>query len=283
MDWHLRHASHLGYLSPEAPLFRHSVNSLDPVAQVEFAAEIGFAGVQDVWAPGRPEDELVKISRAIARHGLEGGCVAWTAREKIREPLWSTAGDDARAELLREVERTIEVARRLNSRHLVIIGGARAELPKALQLATFVDHLRAAADLAANAGIVLAIEAVNGLTVPNMLLHHAVDAFAVVRAVNHPNVKMIFDTGHAQAMDGNLLATIELCWPEITLVQFADNPGRTEPGSGEINFANIVSLLKRKNYTGLIEWEHGWSEPLERCERIGIETMARLEAAAWVT
>ena len=61
------------------------------------------------------------------------------------------------------------------------------------------------------------------------------------------------------------------------MVQIADNPGRLEPGSGEINFATIFRALKVHDYHGLVELEHGWSEPTRACEQRGIETLRRID------
>jgi hydroxypyruvate isomerase len=63
----------------------------------------------------------------------------------------------------------------------------------------------------------------------------------------------------------------------------ADNPGRLEPGSGEINFESVLRFLARRDYRGLVELEHGWQEPGLESERRGLATLRRLDAAASVT
>ena len=278
MDWILRYASHLGYRSAEQPLFLHSVGSPDPVAHVHYAADLGFAGVQDVWAAARPVETQRAIAGAMEARGLEGGCVAYTARENIRQPLWATAGAAARERLLADLAQAIEAARRINSRLIVILSGARPEVPRAFQLAALVEHLKWAAPVAAQAGVVLCLEPINARQVPGMLLHHIDDAYAAARAVDSPAVKLIFDTAHVQAMDGDLLANLEAVWSEVALIQLADNPGRLEPGAGELNFANILKAVRARGYAGLIELEHGWSSPDRACEQRGLEHLRALDA-----
>ena len=278
MGWKLHYASHLGYLSPDAPLFRHSAGSADPVANVDFAADLGFAGVQDVWIAGRPIEEQRRIGAAMERHGLEGGCVGFTARERIRDPLWTTPGVAARDDLLREVGRTSEAAKRINARLLVIITGALPGVPHGYQMATLVEHMRWAAEAAGRDGMVLCLEAINGHVIPNMLLNHIADVYLAVKAVDHPACKLIFDTGHIQGMEGDILGNLEKVRDEIALFQIADNPRRLEPGSGDLNFANILKVLAAGGYRGLVEWEHGWSQPTRECEQRGIDYVRQLDA-----
>lgn len=279
MSWHLRYASHLGYMRPDAPLLRHSAGSIDPVANIDAAADLGFAGVQDVWAGARPLDEQRRIGAAMERHGLEGGCVAITAREHLREPRWATPGAAAREVIAADLAAAIAAAKRIHSRLIVLISGARPGTPIPDQHAIFVEHLKWAAAQAEGAGVTLCVETINGKAVPDMLLHHAADALAVARAVDSPAVKIIFDTAHVQAMDGDLLANLDAAWSEIALVQIADSPGRREPGSGEINFANILKALAAKGYRGLVECEHDWSDESAACEQRGLDNLRALDAA----
>jgi hydroxypyruvate isomerase len=276
--WTLRYASHLGYRSPDSPLFRESVGSLDLAEHVRFAAELGLAGVQDAWVASRPVEEQRALGHAMEQHGLEGGCVVYAAREKIRAPLWAVSGPDVRVSLAPELAAAIEAARRIRARCLVVLSGALPTVPPAVQFAAMVENLRWAADIAAKAGMTLCLESISRKSVPNMLLHHIGEAYAAAKAVNHPALKLIFDTSHIQVMDGDLLANLDAVWDELALVQIADNPGRLQPGTGEINFSSILRALKARGYTGLIELEHGWSEPTRACEERGIEDLHRMDA-----
>src|SRR5262245_56710343 len=278
MRWTLRYASHLGYRAPDSPLFRESVGSLDLEAHIRFAAELGLAGVQDAWAASRPLDEQRALGAAMERHGLEGGCVVYTTREKIRAPLWAVSEPDARASIATELSSAIEAARHMRARCVVMLSGALPNVPAALQVAAMVENLRWAADVAVKAGMTLCLESISRRSVPNMLLHHIGEAYAAAKAVNHPALKLVFDTSHIQIMDGDLLANLDAVWDEVALVQIADNPGRLEPGTGEINFANILHAIKARGYAGLIELEHGWSEATRACEQRGIENLQRMDA-----
>jgi hydroxypyruvate isomerase len=77
------------------------------------------------------------------------------------------------------------------------------------------------------------------------------------KAVNSPSCKILFDIYHQQISDGNLIPNIERCWDEIAYFQAGDNPGRNEPGTGEINYRNVFRHLHAKGFTGVVGMEHG--------------------------
>ena len=79
-------------------------------------------------------------------------------------------------------------------------------------------------------------------------------------------------------MDGDILPNLDAVWDEVALIQLADNPGRFEPGSGELNFGNILRAIKKRGYAGLVELEHGWSEQTRACEQRGIENLRQMDA-----
>ncbi|HMK01025.1 MAG TPA: hypothetical protein VK552_17045, partial [Reyranella sp.] len=121
MAWQLRYASHLGYRSAQEPLFRASVGTLDPLAHVDYAASLRLAGVQYALARGRPTDEQRAVGAALARRGMETGCVIYTSFDKIRRPLWADAGSSARAVLAEELTLAFETASRVGSSHIAVL------------------------------------------------------------------------------------------------------------------------------------------------------------------
>lgn len=276
----MRYAPHLGYRPPFQPLFAHSVGSEDPVAQVHFAADQGFAGVQYAAARSRTLEEQSTVGEALARHGLEAGCVLYTRFDQLRNPSWGMESDDARSWIVGEVRAAIDTANRVGARRIAVVAAADPLQPIALQHAAMLSNLRLAGDLAARADMTICVEALSRTSIPDMLLQRILDAYAVVRSANHSAVRLIFDTSHVQIMDGDPLFHLEQTWDMVEVVQLADNPGRLEPGSGEINFEAVLQLLARRGYAGLVELEHGWSIPGLESERRGLATLRRLDAAA---
>lgn len=280
MSWTLRYAPHLGYRPPFDPLFSALVGSDDPVAHVAFAAEQGFAGVLCAAARRWSVGEQERVGKNIEQHGLQAGCVLYTTFDNLKNTSWATDSDDARRWIANELAQATAAAQRVGSRQLAVLGGAHADQPIGPQHEAFVQNLRIAADAAARDGLVLCLETLNGHTVPGMLLHHMPDALAVVRAVDHPAVRLIFDTAHVQAMDSELLRHLEEAWDHIEIVQFADCPGRLEPGTGQVDFAGVLNVLARRGYQGLVELEHGWAQPGVESEQRGLDTLRRLDDAA---
>lgn len=276
----LRYAPHLGYRPPFQPLFQASVGSDDPVEHVRFAAASGFAGVLYAAARGRSMAEQERVGEALATSGLEPGCVLYTTFDKLRNTSWGSNRPDAREWIAAELAGAIETARRTGARRLAVLGGADPQYPLALQQAAMVKNLRYAADIAGRAGVTLCLETLSRKSIPNMLLQHIADAYAVVKAVDHPAVRLIFDTSHVQIMDGDLLFHLAQTWDAVDIVQIADNPGRLEPGTGEINFASVLRFLAQRLYAGLVELEYSWAQPGLESERRGLENLRRLDAEA---
>jgi len=280
VSWTLRYAPHLGYRPPFEPQFSALVGSQDPVEHVRFAADQDFAGVLYAAARGRTPEEQKRVGQAIAQHSLEAGCLLYTTFDQLRNTSWAIDSEDARRWIAAELAQAIAAAHRVGSRHLAVLGGAVPQQPLGPQHQAFARNLRFAADLAGRDGLVLCLETLNSHSVPGMLLHHMPEALAVVRAADHPAVRLIFDTAHVQAMDGDLLTHLEQAWDHIEIVQLADHPGRLEPGTGEVDFPGVLRVLAHRTYKGLVELEHGWAEPGIDSERRGLDTLRRLDGAA---
>jgi hydroxypyruvate isomerase len=279
MTWSLRYAAHLGFRSLDVPLFPASAGSADPLAQIEFAASIGFSGVQDPWFTTRAPPQQDAIAGAIAERGLAAGGVVCGSREEIRTPLWNDDSDKARARLGSALQRAIDGARRLGATQVAVLTGQDPDRPRERQIEIFTDALRRAAVLAEAHGLVLCLEPTNARTLPGMLLAHFDEGCSIVRSVGSRAVRMIFDTAHIQSMDGDLLGRFERERDLIEIVQIANHPGRTEPEVGEINMGAILHAVRASAYAGLVELEHLWSCPCEAVERRGIDWLRSFEAS----
>ncbi|MNV32993.1 Hydroxypyruvate isomerase [compost metagenome] len=231
-------------------------------------------------ARGRAITEQERVGAALVRHGMEAGCILYTTFDQLRNASWGRAGHEARVWIAAELQQAIHAARRVGARRLAVLGGADPDRPLALQHACLVENLRFAGDIAERAGMTLCLETLSRKSVPGMLVQHILDAYAIVRAVNNPAVRLIFDTSHVQVMDGDLLYHLEQTWDQVEIVQLADNPGRAEPGMGEINFESVLRLLVQRRYGGLVELEYLWRTPGLESERRGLTQLRKLDTAA---
>jgi hydroxypyruvate isomerase len=125
---------------------------------------------------------------------------------------------------------------------------------------TAADTLRRVAELGERAGRVFTLENLNlAVDHPGTPFARAADTLALVRAVDHPNLRLNLDLYHAQIGEGNLIALLGEALPYIGEIQVADVPGRCEPGTGEINYPAVAAALRTLGYTGVIGLE-GWAK-----------------------
>ena len=121
---------------------------------------------------------------------------------------------------------------------------------------TFVENLRFAAVELEKAGLRLLIEPINTFDIPGFYLNRTAQALSILDDVDADNAFVQYDIYHAQRMEGELAATMQQYLPRIGHMQLADNPGRNEPGTGEINYPFLFAHLDRIGYDGWIGCEY---------------------------
>jgi hydroxypyruvate isomerase len=246
----------LGY-APHEGCFASRGNRLE---QIAYAADQGFTAWEDNEAAGRPVEEQTAMARALQQRGMTMGVfVAGMPRWGEMRPLLGGNDDSDRERFIADVRASVDVAKRLNAKWMTVVPGfLDRRLPIEIQTARVVDTMRRAAEIMEPHGLVLVMEPLNTKTDhPGVFLQTVPQGFAVARAVNSRSVKVLADLYHEQIQAGNLIRTLETCWDEIAYIQFGDNPGRNEPGTGEINYRNIVRWLRARKFEGVIGMEHG--------------------------
>ena len=113
---------------------------------------------------------------------------------------------------------------------------------------------------------------------PGQFLQRIPQAYLICKAVASPSCKILFDIYHQQITEGNLIPNMDRAWEEVAYVQVGDNPGRKEPTTGEINYANVFAHLKKKGFTGIVGMEHGNSKPGKEGERAVIDAYRKVDA-----
>src|SRR3546814_854379 len=171
-------------------------------------------------------------------------------------PLWSSSDKADREALLTELEQSIDTAKRVRGRVMTTLVGRRYDVPVAFQRAAVIENLKRVASLAESANVIIGLEAVNARDYPMLLIDDVADAYAMAKAVDSPAVGIVFDIFHVQARGGDVMSRLQHCWDMIAAIQIADNPGRGEAGTGELNWPNILRLIRDFDYGGLIEFEH---------------------------
>jgi hydroxypyruvate isomerase len=239
----LRFAANLGMLFPE----------LDFLERFAAAAAAGFRGVEYPFPYAHPKRELAERLR---EHGLEQVLFNlppgdWAGGERGIACL-----PDRHGEFQDGVGRAIEYARVLDCRRINCLAGIAQGIPHTLAFDTLLENLRFAAVELGAAGIQLLIEPINTRDMPGFFLNGTAQALSLIEAVGVVNLHLQYDIYHRQVMQGDLARDIERCLAHVAHVQIADNPGRHEPGTGEINYPFLFAHLERLGYTGWIGCEY---------------------------
>lgn len=246
----------LGF-APHEGSFRSRGNRLE---QIAYAADQGFTAWEDNEAASRSVADQTAMARALQQRNMTMGVfVASMPKWADFRPLLGANDDGDRQAFLADIRASIDVAKRLNARWMTVVTGfLDRKLPIEIQTGRIVDTMRRAADIVAPHGLVMVMEPLNTLVNhPGVFMQTIPQGFAVAKGANSPAVKVLADLYHEQIQAGNLINTMDACWDEIGYIQFGDNPGRKEPGSGEINYQNVVRWLRARKYSGVIGMEHG--------------------------
>jgi hydroxypyruvate isomerase len=231
------------------------------LARFDAAARAGFRAVEYMFPYAEDIDatagELRRLRLRQVLFNLPAG--DWAAGDR------GIAVDPARRAEFREgVRLATDVARRLACPRVNCLVGRQLEhVPIEEQWATLVDNVKHAAGLFERAGLVLLIEPVNTFDIPGFFLRTSAEAFHLQDAVGAPNLRVQFDVYHAQRMEGNLTHTLTRNIGRIGHIQVADAPDRGQPGTGEINFANLFRALDRTDYGGEVGLEYRPTGPTD--------------------
>jgi len=128
-----------------------------------------------------------------------------------------------------------------------------------MQTANVITALKKGAAILEPHGLVMVLESLSDN--PDLFLRHTDQAFMICKAVGSPSCKFLFDMYHMQRNEGNIIANIDKVWDETGYFQIGDNPGRKEPGTGEMNYKNIFKHIYDKGYKGILGMEHGNAKP----------------------
>jgi hydroxypyruvate isomerase len=219
------------------------------------AAAAGFRGVEYLFPYAWPAAEIAGCLRDA---GLEQVLFNVSAGDWAAGERGFACHPGREAEFAASVAQAIDYARTLGCRRLHALAGLRSENSAEAELrATYVANLRAAAEACAPHGIELLIEPINSrVDMPGFWLDTPAQAFALQQEIGRSNLRVQLDLYHAQIMAGDLARLLELHLPAIGHVQIADNPGRHEPGSGEINYPFLFAHLDRLGYAGWVGCEY---------------------------
>ncbi len=248
-DYQMKYAPHLG-------MFKHHAGE-DPIDQLNFMADMGFKAFEDNGMKGRDASLQEKMAKTMSDRGLEMG--VFVAHEIYwREPNLANGDESLRDKFLKEIEESIEVAKRVNATWMTVVPGYM-DLKKDMgfQTSNVMESLKRASAILEPHDLVMVLEPLNRYNHPGMFLSESPQAHALCKGVGSPSCKILFDIYHQQITEGNIIPNIDAAWDEIAYFQIGDNPGRKEPTTGEINYLNIFKHIQEKGFDGILGMEHG--------------------------
>jgi hydroxypyruvate isomerase len=240
----LGYAPNISWLFPELPFKKRP----GEVASLGFTAiEFGF--------PSHADLDALRVARE------ELGLRIVLFNQDV--PVWDRANrgylvdPTRRDEFWYTLDEALQIAGRLSVMKIMLPSGVElVDLPRQEQRDCMLENLQYAAPLADDAGVVLTIEALNPVDNPGIFLTTSREGIEIVKLIDHPNVRFQFDTYHIQMIEGDLVQKFTENSEWIGHIQFADFPGRHEPGTGELDFDHLISAIQKSGYQGYIGLEY---------------------------
>ncbi len=248
------------------------------IEQLRFIADQGFRALEDNGMMGRSVEDQKKIAGEMEKLGLTMG--VFTACCDFKEPTFVKNTSEMRQMLVNQLKKAVEVAKRVNAKWCTVVPGRYdVGMEWDYQTANAIENLKYCAEVFEPEGLIMVLEPLNNWkNHPGMFLRKIPQAYQICRAVNSPSCKILNDIYHQQITEGNLIPNIDEAWSEIAYFHLGDNPGRKEPGTGEINFKNVFKFLHEKGYRGVLGMEHGSSKKGAEGEQAVIDAYRQCDA-----
>ncbi|NCI46829.1 hydroxypyruvate isomerase family protein [Sediminibacterium soli] len=240
-------------------MFRNHAGN-DFIDQIKFGHEMGFRAIEDNGMMSRTPEMQQKIGDTLAKLGMTMG-VFVNQFDKWPLQISMTGGKkEWKDKFIQYCKDSVEVAKRCNAKWITVVpGNYDRTLPEAYQTANVIEFMRRGAEILEPHGLVMVMEPLSDT--PELFLRLSSQTYTICKAVNSPSCKILFDMYHMQRNEGNIISNIDRAWDEIAYFQIGDNPGRKEPGTGEMNYQNIFKHILKKGYKGVYGMEHGNAKP----------------------
>ena len=283
--------------APHPDMFKFS-GGADVLDQIRYAHDQGFTAWEHNPMPNEAPELQEKIGQLLRDLKMRMG--VFVAYGDFERPTFAVKKPEYREEVLKKINDAVEVAARCGATHCTVVpgtvdqqsihdknwnkyGGAR--LAEGYQLANVIELLRECAAIFEPKNLTMVLEPLNWrANHGGLFLQRSDQAYAICKAVNSRACKILFDIYHQQITEGNLIPNIDMCWDEIGYFQTGDNPGRKEPGTGEIHYKNVLahvharSLKDGKSF--IFGMEHGNAQKGREGEQAVIEAYRSIDPSS---
>ena len=244
--------------APHFGLFSNHAGD-DPVDELDFMSDAGFRSLEDNGMRGRSLEEQKRIAKKLEKNDMRMGVFVMNM-DCAWYPSITTGKPEEIEKFVQNARDSVEVAKRTNARWMTVVPGNVAEgVPMEQQTAHVVEALKQASGILEPHGLIMVCEPLNWRDHRGQFLQFTPQSIEIMRAVDSPSCRILQDLYHQQASEGNLIDHMNDAWEYIPYFQVGDNPGRREPGTGEINYANVFKHMHERGYDGIVGMEHGKS------------------------
>lgn len=225
--------------------------------KLEIAARSGVQSVEMVGEYADWTDPDIARVKKLARSFRLGMDVLIATPDWQKRPV-SMVDPAQRDNFLADVRRAITVAHQLEITQILLMSGnAIAGRTHEEQYASLLEGCKRAGDLVAAANLTAIVEPLNSLVNhKGFFLTTCVEGAKLIRQVDNPHVRLLFDIYHEQVQEGNVIRTLTEAADIVAVFHVADNPGRNDPGTGEMNYQNIYKAIQRTGYSGYLAMEY---------------------------
>jgi len=243
--------------------------------ELRFMADQGFRSLEDNGLLKRPLAEQELIGKTLDQLGMRMGVFVVDGGDNWKVSL-ASGKQEFLDNFVATCKASVEAAKRVNAKWMTVVPGYfERNLPIGVQTGHVIDALKRGAEIFEPHGLTMVLEPLSDN--PDLFLRHADQTYMICRAVGSPSCKILYDAYHMQRNEGNLIATMEKTWSEIAYIQIGDNPGRKEPGTGEIHYGNVFQFIHKKGFTGILGMEHGNALPGKEGELALIEAYRKVD------
>ena len=244
--------------APGLGTFKHLAGE-DMFDNIRFIHDQGFRAVFDNRIMKKSAGQQEKIAALLNELKMDIGPF-------VGYPIYDNESfvlppKEIKDKLLKETEKWIETHKRSGAKQVLVVPGPYNRSTEwDYQTANVIENLKYCSEACQKAGLTIVLEPLNSYNHPGLFLTKMPQAYQICQAVDNPSCQIVDDLYHQQITEGNLIANIDRCWDRIGAFHIGDNPGRKEPGTGEINYKNIFKHLYNKGYDGVLCCEHKLSK-----------------------
>ena len=225
--------------------------------KLEIAARSGVQSVELVGEYADWTDADIARVKKLTRSFRLGMDVLIATPDWQKRPV-SMVDPAQRDNFLADMRRAITVAHQLEITQILLMSGnAIAGRTHEEQYASLLEGCKRAGDLVAAANLTSIVEPLNSLVNhKGFFLTTCVEGAKLIRQVDNPHVRLLFDIYHEQVQEGNVIRTLSEAADIVAVFHVADNPGRNDPGTGEMNYQNIYKAIQKTGYSGYVAMEY---------------------------